>query len=92
MPFRKILIDTGESGIDEYINKLKDALGESEIEAIVATHWHNDHVGGIADVRKLVGNDIPVYKFRRQDAADDRDDYKFIEDGHELSTEGATLK
>ncbi|KAE9551324.1 hypothetical protein FO519_005475 [Halicephalobus sp. NKZ332] len=89
---KRILIDAGEPGITEYISKLKDALGDAEIEAIVATHWHQDHVGGIENVRKLAGKNVPVYKFKRQDASEDAKDYKIVEDGYELSTEGATLK
>lgn len=90
--FRKILVDTGEPNVDEYINKLKEALGDGEIDAIIATHWHHDHVGGIDNVRKMIGNDVPIYKFKRQDTSDERTDYKYVEDGHELTVDGATIR
>uniref|UniRef100_A0AC34RQ23 Metallo-beta-lactamase domain-containing protein n=1 Tax=Panagrolaimus sp. JU765 TaxID=591449 RepID=A0AC34RQ23_9BILA len=92
MIFRRILIDTGEPGIDEYIVKLREALGDAEIEAIIATHWHHDHIGGIDNVYKLIGKKVPIYKFKREDSTDDRTDFKFVEHGFEVSTEGATLR
>uniref|UniRef100_A0A0R3RTA3 Lactamase_B domain-containing protein n=1 Tax=Elaeophora elaphi TaxID=1147741 RepID=A0A0R3RTA3_9BILA len=39
----KILIDCGDSGVKQYINYLKEALGSDTIRLIICTHWHNDH-------------------------------------------------
>uniref|UniRef100_A0A914CLZ0 Beta-lactamase-like protein 2 homolog n=1 Tax=Acrobeloides nanus TaxID=290746 RepID=A0A914CLZ0_9BILA len=90
----KILIDTGEPNITKYTENLKLALCENSIQCIIATHYHHDHVGGIPDVRKLVHTDIPVYKIRigDEDHKEDTSLYHYVEDGHEFSTEGATLK
>ena len=92
--FSKILIDTGEPNVNEYIEKLTEALGsEGKIEAIIITHWHGDHVGGIPAVIKLIGHDVPVYKFKRSDNVAEIDfTYKYVDPNHEVSVEGATLK
>ncbi|PAV57731.1 hypothetical protein WR25_15852 [Diploscapter pachys] len=90
---KKILIDTGEPGIEEYIRSLTLALNEAEIDSIVITHWHNDHVGGIpAVVKEIVGKKIPVYKVRRDHAEEDPSQFEYVQDGHVLKVEGATLR
>ncbi|KAH7729100.1 Protein Y53F4B.39 b [Aphelenchoides avenae] len=89
---RKVLIDAGEPNIAAYITQLKKALAEDSIQCIIATHWHDDHVGGIPQVRELVGERIPVYKIRREDAQEDASNYEYVNDGHEVRTEGATLR
>ena len=50
----RVLIDTGEPSVKDYISELKKVLGDNEISCIVCTHWHEDHVGGISDVIKKV--------------------------------------
>lgn len=33
------------------------------LDAILLTHWHTDHVGGVIDIRQaLKGQSIPVFK------------------------------
>uniref|UniRef100_A0A7E4W6N3 Beta-lactamase-like protein 2 homolog n=1 Tax=Panagrellus redivivus TaxID=6233 RepID=A0A7E4W6N3_PANRE len=91
---RKILIDAGEPNIESYIETLKKALSDgSTIDGIIATHWHGDHVGGIPDVLKLIGKEVPVYKYKRLEAADDpKVNYTFSDDNTVIKTDGATLK
>ncbi|KAK0403842.1 hypothetical protein QR680_017153 [Steinernema hermaphroditum] len=90
----RILIDTGDANVEKYIQNLGSVLGEHSIEGIVITHWHHDHVGGIPNVlQKLCGGkNVPIYKIRRTDGTDSAVDYTYIDDGHEIKTEGATLK
>jgi ribonuclease/clavin/mitogillin len=57
---QRVLIDTGE-GAPDYLPVLERALREAsevvgervEIAQVLFTHWHPDHVGGIAQVRQL---------------------------------------
>lgn len=61
---RRLLLDTG-SGHDEYMPFLEEALAQTgckEIEGIVLTHAHPDHIGGVNQVRNHFGSNIPVYK------------------------------
>jgi glyoxylase-like metal-dependent hydrolase (beta-lactamase superfamily II) len=61
---KRFLLDTG-SGLDEYMPVLEEAIataGCKEIEAIVLTHAHPDHIGGVNQVRGHFGQNIPVYK------------------------------
>jgi len=90
--FRRILLDTGDPDVLEYQNNLKEVLQKenAQIESIVVTHWHHDHIGGVPDVFKL-GSPCKVIKFER------KEDGKtipvtYVGDGEEIKTEGATLK
>lgn len=60
---KRLLLDTG-SGHDEYMPVLEAALarvGCEQLEGIVLTHAHPDHIGGVNQVRAHFG-DMPVYK------------------------------
>lgn len=52
-----LLIDSGKNGHGDRIKAILDAEGISQIDHFVATHYHEDHYGGIDD---LVNLGIPV--------------------------------
>eukprot|EP00729_Bicosta_minor_P004310 gene4311-1549_t len=59
----RILIDTGE-GVEGYIDNLEAAMtssGCTSLERVIITHWHHDHVGGVAGLKKK-WPDLPVSK------------------------------
>ena len=81
----RLLIDTAE-GKPVWIETLK-ALLESEkavITKALITHFHHDHVGGIADLRKL----SPTTVFYKNTPDEGQVN---IEDGMDFSVEGANL-
>ncbi|XP_037935316.1 beta-lactamase-like protein 2 homolog isoform X2 [Teleopsis dalmanni] len=70
---RRILIDTGDLDVPEYITHLKGVLDNEKatIGTIILTHWHHDHIGGVGSIIKSCAeNDCKVYKFPRTDAPD----------------------
>ncbi|XP_062935779.1 endoribonuclease LACTB2 [Cynocephalus volans] len=98
---RRILIDTGEPAIPEYISCLKQALTEfnTAIQEILVTHWHRDHSGGIEDICKSINNDttycvkkLPRNPHREEIIGNGEQRYVYLKDGDVIKTEGATLK
>uniref|UniRef100_A0A8C3XAI3 Endoribonuclease LACTB2 n=1 Tax=Catagonus wagneri TaxID=51154 RepID=A0A8C3XAI3_9CETA len=98
---RRILIDTGEPGIPEYISCLKQALKEfnTAIQEILVTHWHKDHAGGIEDICKSITNDTPycIKKLprnpeRKEIIGDGEQQYVYVKEGDVIETQGATLR
>jgi endoribonuclease LACTB2 len=91
---RPILLDTGQ-GVAIYADVLEEGLkelsGASELEQIVLTHAHIDHLGGVRQVKDRFG-EMPVSKMPWQghDAAAG----EISEIGHDtvIETEGATLR
>jgi glyoxylase-like metal-dependent hydrolase (beta-lactamase superfamily II) len=89
---RPILLDTGQ-GVASYLPLLEQALGDrgaEELQEIVLTHGHVDHVGGVVSIQERFG-DLGVAKmpWPGQDG-----DLRFeaIGDGSEIGTDGATLR
>jgi glyoxylase-like metal-dependent hydrolase (beta-lactamase superfamily II) len=62
------IIDPGEDGKD-IINKVDEL--ELDVKYILATHGHFDHVGAVAQLKKLIDVEFLAHK----------DDFFFIEDG-----------
>lgn len=98
---RRILIDTGEPSVPEYISCLKQALVEFDtaIQEILVTHWHTDHSGGIVDICKNINNGTTycIKKLRRNPQKEEiigngEQQYVYIENGDVIKTEGATLR
>lgn len=62
----RILIDTAE-GLSVWRERLERVLkeegdGKVKITKVLLTHWHHDHVGGVDDVRDLIGEGVEVWK------------------------------
>ncbi|XP_042696024.1 endoribonuclease LACTB2 [Centrocercus urophasianus] len=98
---RRILIDTGEPAIPEYIGCLKQALSEFNIsiQEILVTHWHRDHTGGIPDICTNILNDseyrickLPRVPHCEEIIGDGGYKYLYLKDGDVIQTEGATLR
>jgi len=93
---RRILIDTGEADNTEYLSSLKSWLSQNsvEVQEIVCTHWHADHVGGIDGICRAFGKNFLTSKMKRlshPDVSLAETSYTFIHDKHVFQTEGATL-
>lgn len=92
---RPILLDTGQ-GLPEYLPLLERALDEhrraGELDRIVLTHAHGDHLGGCSQVRARFGP-VPVLKrpWPGMDA-DVAEHVQPIDHDAVIETEGATLR
>eukprot|EP00752_Nemacystus_decipiens_P016455 g14710.t1 len=88
----RILVDTGE-GVDGFVAHLLEVMrqvGCETLDAILLTHWHADHVGGVEDIRKALGGGIPVFKRRSPRA--ETFEYEDLQDGQLFRANGATLE
>lgn len=48
----RILLDAGDKNVGEYQKHLSDVVNSEQlnIEHIVVTHWHHDHIGGVENL------------------------------------------
>lgn len=63
---KNILIDAGEAATGEELVQWLKARGVQELEAVIATHPHADHIGGMAEVIKA----FPIGAFYMPKTAD----------------------
>lgn len=85
---KRLLLDTGE-GLTAYEPLLSSVLQSEDctISAVLLSHWHHDHVGGIPQVTKLSPG-VSFSKFR----TDEDSELLPIRDGDVFAVEGATLR
>lgn len=94
---RRILIDTGDSDVPQYINHLRSVLKYENIDLahIFLTHFHHDHVGGLNDILEELPEytkTCDVWKFPRYEDEKIHNSLLSFKDGQEISVEGATLR
>jgi endoribonuclease LACTB2 len=91
---RPILLDTGQ-GVAIYpdllVTGLKELSGTDELEQIVLTHAHVDHLGGVRQVVERFG-EMPVSKMPWEGHDAPAGDISAIYDNAVIETEGATLR
>ncbi|KPJ11856.1 Beta-lactamase-like protein 2-like [Papilio machaon] len=94
----RILLDTGDKNVSEYQKNLQDVVQTEQvnIEHIVVTHWHHDHIGGVEDLYGTIAKQPKIWKHKRSDD-DNKDDplslpIHWLSDGQQIEVEGATLK
>jgi glyoxylase-like metal-dependent hydrolase (beta-lactamase superfamily II) len=58
-----LLVDTGMPGTAGRVIAALEALGHrpADVRAIVLTHWHMDHVGNAARLRRLTGAPVAIH-------------------------------
>jgi 7,8-dihydropterin-6-yl-methyl-4-(beta-D-ribofuranosyl)aminobenzene 5'-phosphate synthase len=60
-PQTRILFDTGPAGIATLNNAPKLGVDLRSADAIVISHGHGDHTGGLLGVLRHIGRPIPIY-------------------------------
>lgn len=92
---RPILLDTGD-GTAAWMPLLEQALdqqrGGKELQEIVATHAHPDHIGGVKDVRSRFGDLVTSKRPWKGMDGPIEGAVREIDDGFVIETEGATLR
>ncbi|WPH03599.1 Hypothetical protein R9X50_00648100 [Acrodontium crateriforme] len=86
--YQKILIDTGD-GTPSWINEVIKVVSSRNIEitAVLLTHWHGDHTGGVPDLIEY-DSKIATRVFKNMPDEGQKD----IRDGDIFRVEGASLR
>ena len=50
---KSLLIDAGKNGHGKRVKKVMDEAGVTQIDAFVASHFHEDHFGGVDDLHNM---------------------------------------
>ncbi|KAJ1642227.1 Beta-lactamase-like protein 2 [Coemansia asiatica] len=89
---RRLLVDTGDGAQPEYLKLLYQTLGDSRIDRILITHWHNDHTGGIPAIlhSDMVSPDCTIFKHQHKDCPN-IDGSQDISDGQVFAVDGLKL-
>mmetsp|Transcript_25474 Transcript_25474/g.41092 ORF Transcript_25474/g.41092 Transcript_25474/m.41092 type:complete len:247 (-) Transcript_25474:1610-2350(-) len=83
-----------------------DMVGCTGIQAVVVSHWHHDHIGGVPFIQDILEDGAKIFKYLikdddlayREETSQDpyrhwpKQLYTHIGDGDVLRTEGATLR
>ncbi|XP_063838975.1 beta-lactamase-like protein 2 homolog [Ostrinia nubilalis] len=96
----RILVDTGDKDVAEYQKNLANVVQSEQvdIEHIVVTHWHHDHIGGVENIYGSIAKQPKVWKHKRsqEDSPDNELPSSiptcWLSDGQEIKVEGATVK
>jgi len=92
---RPVLLDTGQ-GVAAWLPLVERALDEHrggrELQEVVVTHAHVDHVGGVPQVRERFGRMRVVKRPWPGHDAPVGDDLVVADEGTVVETEGATLR
>lgn len=96
---RRILLDTGDENVPEYIGHLKQVISDERIliNDIIISHWHHDHIGGVDEILDAIENkdSCKVWKYRRSDAPEatlKNVSIMELKHGQKFKIEGATLE
>lgn len=96
----RILLDTGDKDVNDYQKNLMKVMKSehANIEHIIVTHWHHDHIGGVENLYGTIAKDPKIWKHKR-DITDGPDSelsktlpLNWLSDGQEIKVEGATIK
>lgn len=95
---RRILIDTGDEGVSQYLNHLRSVLTYEGIDLahIFITHWHHDHIGGLGDILEELKEKTRYCQIWKYPSCKDgilkNEIIEPLKDGQEFAVEGATLR
>lgn len=88
---KRLLIDTGSSdSAAQWLDELLEIMNREKFQlaAVLLTHWHHDHTGGLHPLQKRIGYDLPVFKWRT-DLSGEAESKQLIELSDAESEDGA---